>query len=140
MDVMPTDPAILGFSNRWYGEAIKQAVEVQLPSKKKISIFSLPYFLATKLEAFHSRGNKDFRMSSDFEDIVTVLDGANDLVSTLRAAPKGVQDYHRAEFAAFLKNESFEEGVLCHLGHQSEVAERYNLLHDLLTSFIKRPA
>lgn len=89
VDVMPTDPAILGFSNRWYGEAIEQAVEVRLPSKKKIHIFSLPYFLATKLEAFHSRGNKDFRMSTDFEDIVTVLDGANDLASSLRAAPKG---------------------------------------------------
>src|SRR5438105_3706671 len=38
-----------------------------------IRIFSAPYFLATKLEAFVDRGENDGRLSSDFEDIVHVL-------------------------------------------------------------------
>jgi hypothetical protein len=28
LDVMPTDEKILGFSNRWYGPALRQAAEI----------------------------------------------------------------------------------------------------------------
>jgi hypothetical protein len=31
LDVMPLDPKILGFSNRWYPEALRAAAEVRLP-------------------------------------------------------------------------------------------------------------
>jgi len=38
-----------------------------------IRVFSAPYFLATKLDAFVDRGENEGRFSSDFEDIVHVL-------------------------------------------------------------------
>lgn len=33
LDVMPTDARILGFSNRWYAEAIRTAAPFQLPGR-----------------------------------------------------------------------------------------------------------
>lgn len=74
LDVMPNDPKILGFSNSWYDEGIKNKVKSKV-GNKTIYIFSLPYFLATKFEAYNGRGYHDPRFSSDLEDIVLVIDG-----------------------------------------------------------------
>jgi len=71
---MPDDEKILGFSNIWYRPGIENKIKVDLDGES-ISIFSLPYFLASKFEAFENRGKSDPRLSSDLEDIVIVLDG-----------------------------------------------------------------
>lgn len=55
LDVMPTDERILGFSNRWYAEAVRTAAPVILPSGVEITVICAPEFLGTKLEAFWSR-------------------------------------------------------------------------------------
>jgi len=74
LDLMPTDSTIFGFSNRWYAEARENAVTPKIGGHQ-IRLISAPYFLATKLEAFHGRGQFDYRKSHDLEDIVTILDG-----------------------------------------------------------------
>jgi len=51
VDIMPHDPKILGFSNRWYGEGIAHAVAATLPGGGSVSVFALPYLLASKFEA-----------------------------------------------------------------------------------------
>ena len=56
VDVMPTDPSLLGFSNRWYPEALRTAHRRDLPSGLPIRIVDPPCFIATKLEAFYGRG------------------------------------------------------------------------------------
>lgn len=73
LDVMPTNPDVLGFGNDWYAPAITHAIEMELPSGKEIRVVSAPYFLITKLEAFDGRGAGDYQMSHDMEDIVAVL-------------------------------------------------------------------
>ena len=65
VDVMPTKSDILGFTNRWYQPGFKNAI-THILGEEQIKIFSLPYFLASKLEAFVDRGNKDGRTSKDF--------------------------------------------------------------------------
>jgi hypothetical protein len=55
IDVMPTDEKILGFSSRWYSLAIKAARDVDIKGAR-IRLITAPYFVATKLEAFHGRG------------------------------------------------------------------------------------
>ncbi len=77
LDVMPNDPKILGFSNSWYKEGIANKVAKKIDNKE-IYIFSLPYFLASKFEAFNGRGKHDPRLSSDLEDIILVIDGIKD--------------------------------------------------------------
>ena len=79
IDIMPCDPSILGFSNRWYSEGIEKAISTVLPSGREILIFSPLHLLASKIEAFRGRG-KSFIFSKDIEDIITLLDGCQDLV------------------------------------------------------------
>lgn len=55
LDVMPTDPKILGFTNKWYKEAILNSDEVKLQNIK-IKIFKPAYLIASKIEAFKGRG------------------------------------------------------------------------------------
>jgi len=73
VDIMPTHPEAIGFSNKWYPDGFKESITVNIDGKS-IKIFSLPYFIASKLEAFNNRGKGDYRFSSDFEDIVYVLE------------------------------------------------------------------
>lgn len=61
LDVMPTDPAILGFGNAWYATAMAHALDVELPSGQTIRLVAAPYFLITKLEAFAGRGVGDYQ-------------------------------------------------------------------------------
>jgi len=42
-----------------------------------------PYFMACKLAAFRSRGEGDYLVSHDMEDIVAVLDGRPEVVKKL---------------------------------------------------------
>src|SRR5271165_1320433 len=55
LDLLPTNPAILGFGNRWYRAALRNAAVLQIETLA-IRLITAPYFLATKLEAFHGRG------------------------------------------------------------------------------------
>jgi hypothetical protein len=54
LDVMPTDEAILGFSNPWYRDAISYACDYDLTEHLRIRVVTPPHFLATKLEAFRA--------------------------------------------------------------------------------------
>ncbi len=63
LDIMPTDTQILGFGNKWYIHAMKNADSVRL-SGKMIRMVSSPYFLITKIEAFDDRGGGDYQYES----------------------------------------------------------------------------
>jgi predicted nucleotidyltransferase len=115
LDVMPTDENVLGFGNRWYGEAVHTAIQVTLPSGRKIRLISPPAFLGTKLEAFHGRGASDFLASHDLEDITTVVDGRLELINEVRQASPQLREYLAAQVQALLKNESFLEALPAHL-------------------------
>ena len=74
VDIMPTDPSVLGFSNRWYTDGFRNAMLYDLDETVTIRLFTLPYFVASKWEACKGRGGDDLRWSTDFEDIIFVLD------------------------------------------------------------------
>jgi predicted nucleotidyltransferase len=99
LDMMPTDSKILGFSNRWYQQALEYA-EIAEVGDYRIRLISAPYFLATKLDAFHGRGQFDYRTSRDLEDIVTVIDGRPEIVAELQLAPASLQQYLVTELSA----------------------------------------
>lgn len=115
VDVMPREVAALGFSNRWYGEAIRSATDIELPNKNVIRMVSAPLMLATKIEAFQGRGNGDYTASRDIEDIVAVVDGRSELLEEVGRAPIEVQDYLREEFDELLANSYFFESIAGHL-------------------------
>ena len=84
VDVMPTQEDILGFSNRWYHSAIKNAIKIELEKGLMIRLVTAPYFLATKIEAFRGRGGGDYLASHDLEDIIIVLDGRPEIVTEIK--------------------------------------------------------
>ena len=59
VDFMLDDAAILGFSNRWYADAMREADDHVLPSGTVIRVVAPAHFLGTKIEAFRGRGNND---------------------------------------------------------------------------------
>lgn len=82
-----------------------------------IYIFKTPYFIATKIEAYHV---SDFRISHDIEDIITVIDGQIDF-NNLLDVPPDLKAYLRKELNLFLQEDLFVESISSHLeyGHVS---------------------
>lgn len=111
LDVMPTDEAILGFTNRWYPAALEAAEAVTLPSGKQIRAVTPPFLLATKIEAFRGRGRDDYLSSVDFEDIVRLVDGRERLVAEVEAAPAALRTAIADELTRMLEDERFEAGI-----------------------------
>ncbi len=106
VDVMPTDSAILGFTNRWYEAAIANAMTATVAGLS-IRVVSPPYFIATKLEAFSDRGGNDHYGSHDLEDILTVIDGREELVGEVGAADDAVHTYIARTIRSLLASEDF---------------------------------
>ena len=114
VDVMPTDASVIGFSNRWYADGFKFAKTIQLDDLP-IKIFTLPFFIASKIEAFKNRGQNNYLFSSDFEDIVYVLENNSNIASLMLESPQDVKQYLKQCFSDFLQDAEFEEGVSAHL-------------------------
>ena len=124
VDVMPTEGAVLGFTNRWYPEGVANAKAVDLPNGERVSVFSAPYLLASKLEAFRGRGKNDYLASKDFEDIVALLDGYPNLEREVTAAADNLRKYLSEEFTLLLKDSRFELGLNGNLAGGAGGAER----------------
>jgi hypothetical protein len=93
VDLMPTDPTVLGFANRWYDLAVQTAAEVRLPSGTVIRLIAAPVFLATKFEAFDNRGQGDLLASHDMEDIVNVIASRARIVEEVRTSATDLRQY-----------------------------------------------
>jgi len=114
VDLMPADPSILGFSSRWYPEVLLHAARIQLEGID-IRIASPPYFLATKVEAFADRGASDPYASVDLEDVISLIDGREELVRETIAAMADVSDFIAAGIGALLDRGDIEVLVASHL-------------------------
>lgn len=106
LDVMPTDEKVLGFTNTWYEQAAREASVYDLPSGRRIRLITAPLFLATKLEAFTSRGGGDY-LHHDMEDIVTVIDGRASIVDEVLGCPARVREFLLEEFDGLLADPQF---------------------------------
>lgn len=128
VDVMPTDEAILGFSNRWYGIAVRTAETIQLPSGANLKIITAPLFVATKLEAFFGRGGGRFNDSHDIEDIVNVVDGRAEWAGEVATADESVRDYLREEVEDLLLTDAFLEAISWHLSADAASQARRSII------------
>jgi hypothetical protein len=115
VDVMPTLPDVLGFSNRWYPLACETAWTATLPSGRCIQVITAPAFVATKLEAFAGRGQGDFLFSHDMADIVSVIDGRESLLIELQHAVPELRRHIGTAIAQLLGFRGFLESLPGHL-------------------------
>jgi predicted nucleotidyltransferase len=128
VDVMPTDEEVLGFSNRWYRQAMQYATAKIISDDMAIRLVTSPYFLATKIDAFHNRGADDYVLSHDMEDIITLLDGRPEVVDEVRTAPEEVKAFLSQEFERFLQDRSFLDALPGHLLPDTASQQRTPLL------------
>ena len=111
LDVMPLDEKILGFSNRWYKPAMESAQERELEPELRIRVVTAVYFCATKLEAFHGRGEGDYLASHDLEDLIAVIDGRSELLSEASADSADVRAYIASEIGKLLDTPTFIDAL-----------------------------
>jgi predicted nucleotidyltransferase len=140
VDIMPTEAGVLGFSNRWYPSAIRHAEPVQLGDGSVVQIVTAPHFVATKLEAFRSRGAGRFRDSADIEDIVAVVDGRPELGAEVARAPPDLRRHLSLEFSALLSDPLFLDALPGHLPSDAASQARRPLLLARLRAITSTPA
>jgi len=119
VDIMPNDSSVIGFTNPWYIDGMRKSINYPLEKNLTIRIFASPWFLASKMVAFSDRGKYDFRISSDFEDIIYVLDNRQLLLDELRIADEKVKKYLKSEFQKYLLSPLVSEGIFCALPYGS---------------------
>jgi hypothetical protein len=130
-DLMPVQPEVLGFSNRWYPYAVQTAVTVALGDGVTIRMVSAVAFVATKLEAFASRGGGDFLSSHDLEDVLNIVDGREELAEELAAAPAELRQVVATALDKLLMNPDFVNvlpGLIAESGRTSLVMARMKAL------------
>jgi predicted nucleotidyltransferase len=125
VDVMPTHDAAIGFSNRWYPAGFAHAIGYDIGEGEPIRILSAPYFIASKLEAFKSRGKNDGRTSTDFEDIVFVLENNSRIWEEMAEAPEDVREYLKQSFGQLMQTSTFEEWLDSHVGYGAITATAF---------------
>lgn len=106
-DLMPVQPEVLGFSNRWYPYAVETAEPVELSPGLTIRLVSAVGFVATKLEAYAGRGAGDFLTSHDIEDVLNIVDGREELTDEMAAAPAELRQAVKSAFLQLLSNPDF---------------------------------
>jgi predicted nucleotidyltransferase len=108
VDLMPTEERVLGFANRWYPLANASASRISLPSGRQIRLISGAAFLATKLEAFATRGRGDLMSSHDFEDIINVIDGRSGIEAEVAASNGELAKFLAERFGEIVSYPDFE--------------------------------
>lgn len=107
VDLMPTEEAILGFSNLWYPEAYQLAQLHHLTTDISIKLIKPVYFIATKIVAYYSRGNNDPLGSKDLEDLLTLFNNRDSLVTEILDAKDEVKKYIALELIKLMSNDYF---------------------------------
>jgi hypothetical protein len=112
LDAMPAEARLLGFENRWQAKAVPHAQLIELPSGAMIRAIPPPYLVATKLEAFRRRGAGDHLGSRDLEDVVTLVDGRDELVAEIATSSTDVRRYVCDEIGMLLDESRFVDAIL----------------------------
>ncbi len=124
----------LGFGNQWYSFGFKHIVKANIDGFHHVNIFPAPFFIAAKMEAFKGRGKNDGRTSTDFEDIVFVLNNRSRVWDELELAEKNVKGYLQDEFRRVLDDPYFFEWISCHIGYHEQ--RRTSFIIGGLTHFV----
>ena len=109
VDVLPMRGDVLGWNSKWFEEALG-ASETIIREGRSLNVVSAPYFVALKLEAFESRGRRDFLMSSDFEDVICLFNGRASIVEEI-ASCEALKGPLAQKFADYLKCPDMEDAV-----------------------------
>ncbi|MFC2080804.1 nucleotidyl transferase AbiEii/AbiGii toxin family protein [Bacteroidota bacterium] len=126
VDVLSTKEIGWAPANPWFETGILEFENRQLENVT-IKILKLPFFLAAKFVAFNHRGQKDARISTDFEDITYILDNRSDLVEVFMSSTEDVKEFIKLEISKIKESRTLQEAILGNLEIHSQ-NDRYNLI------------
>lgn len=134
IDFIPYEETPLGPTNRWLKPGFEIAYPIQV-GNIEIKILPVCMFLATKWEAFKSRGN-DPRVSHDFEDIIYIIDNNLNLLDDVSVANKDVLNYLKEMSSEILTHPSRNEIIECHINPFTR-EERTKLIIEKLQKIVE---
>ena len=90
----------------------------------EIKLLSLPYFLATKFDAFFDRGIEDVYVSKDLEDLVYLFNHTSTIVDEISVAPEDVRLYLRESVHQLMNEDAAMAAIPGHLFYEN-MEEQY---------------
>lgn len=136
LDVLPLDPGILGFSSEWLKEAWAHPQKIRL-EERIIDTISPVYLIASKLAAFTNRGNQDFWMSHDLEDLITVIDGRENIVDEIRRSKADVREYISGKLCEYVRETDFVQAIPAYLDSDPASQERLPSLRHKIDGIVQ---
>lgn len=136
VDIMPISKTVLGFSNRWYPLAMETAYQYNIAENLSINLISPPCFIATKIDAFESRGKHDMVLSDDINDVIYVINGRPEVVDEINTSDKELKGYLSRKFKKLLKEDTFHETIQGCLRSDMESQQRYHVILERLNKII----
>lgn len=137
IDVMPLDEKVLGFTNRWYASAVPSRMTHRLPSGIALHHIDAPHFVATKTEAFASRGGGDFVASHDLEDMVLVIDGRAGILDEIARSPRRLEVFVAEQITRCLADRFFVEAIPGYYSDQREGVIRASMAIERLRQILR---
>lgn len=125
VDILPIDGTDFGMNTDWHQLAVSTAQTLAIDGQT-IRVISAPLLICTKLAAFHDRGRDDLKTSKDFEDILSIVDGREELLAEIIATDNSAKRYLTKQFAALLDNVNLPEAILWQL--ESDQQEREDII------------
>lgn len=119
VDVMATEPVGWAPGNRWFKKGFNLAYAYQLDGLL-IRLLPLPYFLATKFDAFFDRGIKDLYASHDFEDIVYLFNHTSDITVQIVNSDILVKNYLMECASKIIESSQLQEAIIGNLFHEAQ--------------------
>jgi hypothetical protein len=135
VDIMPAEDGPLGPANKWYKLGFDDLRTV-MANEESIQILPAPCYLATKFEAFSSRG-KDYRTSHDFEDIIYVIDNRTSIVEEIKNSLPEIKTYLQFQLLKLQNNSNYDEILSAHI-HPLIIAERADLVKEKIRQIVAK--
>lgn len=93
VDLLGGRPEVQGFAGRWFERAAAHVDVRRVDAAHTIRTPNVAYLAACKIEAFRDRGAADPLTSTDFEDLVALLDGCVELEAAV-SRPRSPRSAH----------------------------------------------
>ncbi len=119
VDVMATVPIGWAPGNRWFEQGFDKAYSYSLDDLD-IKLLPLPYFLATKFDAFFDRGIKDLYTSHDFEDIVYLFNHLSDITEQILNSDIKVKTYLMDCASKIIDSPRLQEAIVANLYYEAQ--------------------
>ena len=134
IDFIPFEETAFGPTNSWLKPGFDKAFKTTV-GDVDIAVLPVSLFLATKWEAFNSRGS-DPRYSHDFEDIMYVLDNNEEVVSDINNATATLKKTLKSMSSFILNHPNSNEIIECHI-NQTTAMERGAFITETLQEILE---